>query len=307
MKYLTPATLRVLGTGLQMEDVPDSDLAGWIETAESLIDEEMGFDEQNSLGFAPGIRHEKQSWDPATRRVNPTSIPVPVQTVNQFNIVVSQNPGTGTYVLASVRPTLVIINNDYGYLESVDLAVALYSIAPILAQLGMMEPFVDLIYTASYQEQKYNHRLYYAINDNGTIIGDNDASLDIENIASFQSRIPFWDSTQPVTVTQNGNVVPINNYYVNYDDGSITFQPQFILGSRDVIKTSFTHLIPDPISKICVYAVYEVAGEHYLNRDGMTGYSSAKSGARLGTRRLPQLYTWRQSLTAFKQPRIGMA
>ena len=56
MRYITPAILRVAGTGMPLAGFSDLDLAGMIAQAEGDIDGFMEFREDNSLGFSPGSR-----------------------------------------------------------------------------------------------------------------------------------------------------------------------------------------------------------------------------------------------------------
>lgn len=283
MKYLTPAILLASPKGLPLAGVPTLELAGWIEEAEAAIDAYMGFDERNSLGFATGVRTEAQAWDPGTRRVYPASFPTPVLSVQSFLIVVSKQSGTGAEVEAAVDPTLVIVNNDEQYLESVSLAIALYSLSPIIAQLGMIAPLVRFSYTAGYQVSKTNRPLY--ADANGT----------------YHSLIPFWDTSQPYSVFRNGALLaPGTDYTLNPTDGSLVPTVQ---QSALPITASFIHQIPDVVTQACRKAlVDEVASAYFAHQLGLAGADMLRTAdnqiRRRGTFRDPDAGAAWQALLA---------
>lgn len=303
MRYLTPACVRNLGTGLPLDGLTDTDIAGLIEEAEALIDSEAGLDERAGVGFASGTHTEAQAWDFATRRVYPASFPVPVLSVQSFEVVVSKQQGSTQEVYATIDPTLVIIQNDEGYLEVLSLALALYSLAPVLTQLGLVQPFARFTYAAGYSIQQTSRRLFPSNELLGAV--DPVEGEDTGTLNLWHSRLPCWDDTQPVTVTQNGATLDPSLYTVSYDDGAVALNTSYAL--TDVVRASFVSTIPFEVVQIAKGAFVEVAGEYVANASGLAAFASARSGVRAVTRRTPDSYTWRDRLRAYLPVRVVLA
>lgn len=296
MKYLTPAIVRAQPQGLPIGKpwdhppaVSDLDILGWINEAEGMIDAYMGFDERNSLGFAYGTRGEAQVWDPNTRRVSPSSFPTPVQSIQAFTIQYGQNPSDGSAESATIPVNQVIINNDDNYFEVITLAVLLAGIAPVLAFTGVIEPVARLTYTAGYQVVKKGLRLFSARG------------------IPYQSLVPMWDTTQPITVYRNGTPLDESAYTLNAADGSLSI-PTAVYS--DVITADFTHQIPDVVTRATRRAMLEgPIADYFANTFGMTGISSMKTAdqsiARGGTG--VGAGTWQAMLDALRPVAIAMA
>lgn len=306
MRYLTPACLRALGTGLPLASVPDSDLAAWIDAAEDLVDAACGVDERTGLGLGAGTRSEAQIWDPTTRRFFYTAFPVPVQSISSFTIQYGQNTTDGTPQVATLDPNGIVINNDLDYFEIITIAVVLAGVAPVLAFTGVIAPIARCTYTAAYQVARTNVRLYPVPPAGAQPTTYDAAYRDILADAAYHSRLPFWDSTQPVSVSQNGVVQAPSVYTVNYQDGSVIFTTP--PAPMTVVTASFTGTIPPALRDVTRNAlVQEVAGDYFASQAGMMGFASVRSGVRAATRRDPASSTWRTGLTPFLRPHIGSA
>lgn len=261
-KYLTPAILRAGGLGVDVSTFSDIDLAALLDDAEGLIDAYMGFDEDASLGFATGAHTERQPWHEGTRRVYPRCAPVPVQSVTSFAIQFSQQQGTGAPQVATVDPTLIVINNDLGYLEGVSLAVLVYGIMPALNEIAMLRPFALYTYTAGYQIAKVNWRLYA------------NTTADPQ---TYHSLIPTWDTTvQTPSVSINGTVQATNTYTLDPADGVVVFGTPPASGSA--VTASFTHQIPDVVTRATKLCLLERLGDFLANQEGLAGYDVVQEG-----------------------------
>ena len=287
MRYITPAILRVAGSGLPLASLSDLDLAGVIAQAEGDIDGFMEFREDNSLGFSPGSRTERSHWNRLSRRFYPACLPVPVQSITSYVVVVGQNGpgGVPTLVKANVDPSLVLLNNDMGYMEVTSLAVVAFGLTPVVAQLTVIEPFILATYVAGYSIPKVGLRLGSA------------------DQVTYHSFLPNWDAViQVPAVTVNGNVLPATSYTVNADDGAIVLaasgQP------ADVVRATFTHTIPDTVTQACRLACIDVLSETFANRSA-AGFDMLKSPAievrRRGTYRDSAAPAWQRLLSTYKR------
>jgi len=291
MRYLTPSSLRAMGTGFSLDTVPDIDILGMIEEAEGLIDAEAGMDERNSLGFGAGQRSFTQWWNPATRRVNPTSAPVPITSVDSFVIQYGQNLTDGSYQVATIDPKSVVVADDYNYFEIITIAVILAGIAPVLAFTGVIQPLARVTYTAGYSIAKVGWRLYLQ------------APSDVEPKPVWHSRLPFWDTTKPVVVTRNGVTLTLNtDYTVNGEDGTVDITSGYSVS--DTIRASFTHTLPDPIIAVAKGAFREQAQYYFANQNQLAGLDQYTSGASTRRRMQHAGGTWRNDLHAFLGPHI---
>lgn len=292
MDYITPMQLRAYGTGLDLTRFGDADLAGAIDQAEGQIDAYMAFREESSLGFVTGPRTERAPWNRKTRRIYPQCLPVPVQTITSFSVVVGQNSvgGVPAPVLANVDPSLIVINNDLGYLEVVSLAVIAFGLTPVVVNLTLIQPYALFTYQAGYSVQKVATRLV--------------ASADG---ATFHSFRPNWDIVAQVPiVTAGGVVAPAGSYAVNPDDGVIVFgQPP-----AGAVKATFTHTIPDIVTDAARLCTLEVLGESYANRV-MAGFDMIKSPAlearRRGTFRDIVKPPWQTMLDTIKYSQVSLS
>lgn len=267
MKYFTPAQWRAAPGGLPLDQLTDADLAGIILQAEASIDAWMGFrgdQSDQALGFLPGQREEREPWNPVQRRVYPACFPLPVQSVTTFEIVVSQQTGTGEYIAATVDPTMVVVNNDLGYLEPISLSVIEYGLTPVIAQLTVLQVFAHVIYQAGYQLAKTAWPLTHAAD------------------GAYHSFLPGW-LTNPAPQVFVGGALQTSGYTVSNADGSVTFTGS-VTGP---VTASFTHVLPDVVTQATRLAAMAHAGEWFANTAGLAGFQSLSLAGQLSATRHP--------------------
>lgn len=290
MRYLTPSLLRVMGTGIPLQQISDADLAGCINLAESEIDAYMHFREDQGVGFSLGVREERHKWNPVQRRVYPDSFPVPVRSLSLFEIVVSQQAATGAYISATVQPNNVVIQNDTGYEEPISLTVIAYGLTPVLAQLSVLGPFAHIIYTAGYTLTRSNYLL--------TSTG--------QPGQTYHSFMPQWDSaTTPPLVFVNGSI-QATGYTLDAASGSVTFSPSLAMGS--VVTATFTSTIPDMVMQATRLAAHDRIAEYLFSATGMPGMSDLYVGGKRLVRQSDALRKeWKALLNPYRKPAIGLA
>lgn len=287
-KYLTPQQVRAGGTGLTWTGVANAVLADLIDQAEQEIDAHMGFAEDDSLGFLPGTRTERQPWSIRSNRVYPRCQPVPISQLVAFSIVVSQTAADGAPVQAVVPVNLVVLNNDLGYLEVIDEVVTEYGLLPVLVGMGVGEPFASFTYVAGYSIQKTTWPLY-------------DSSAPRLGSAVYHSFRPNWDTvTQVPIIAVDGVVADPATYTLNGLSGTVTFAEP--VSSFADVSATFLHTIPDVVTKATRKAFLEAAYDYAINTQGLAGLDQLKSGLQEMRRRKKDIedMTWREMLDGLK-------
>lgn len=283
-KYLTPQQVRAGATGINWTLSSNALLADMIAQAEGDIDAYMGFAEDDSLGFLPGERTEKQPWSTKSFRVYPRCMPVPIRALSAFSIVVSQSAGDGSPVQAPVPLNQVIVNNDLGYCEVISTTVTVYGFVPVLLDLAVSEPFVSMTYTAGYSIPKLGFPIY----DKGDDL-------------TFHSFIPNWDTVaQTPIVYVNGAVQDPSTYTVNALSGVVTFKAD--QDPFNDVSVDFTHVIPDIVCKATRKCFLDQVEAWAANQKGMAGLDLIKSGLQEMRRKkaLKETMTWQENLDGLK-------
>ena len=273
-RYLTPTVLRAMGTGIPLGTIPDADIAGIIANAESRMDAYVSSREDISFGLAGGTQTERARWDRLTRRVYPSCFPVPVQTVNSYSVVVGQNSvmGVPTPVVANVDPSLVIINNDLGYLECVSLAVVAFGLTPVVAQITVIEPFVTVNYTSGYSIAKTLFPLYQTLVAAPTVNSNPIGSLTANTWHSF---LPYWDTTVTPQVYLNGALLTSGQYTVNTVDGCVTIPSAT---ETSLVQATFNHTIPDVVTQAARWASLDVFDQYFQAYRNASGFEQVHTG-----------------------------
>ena len=140
--YLTPSEWQAMATGIDFTDFEDADLEALIARASVLAETEANLPRTGSF-LETEYENEQHSWRPASRSVYLYNWPV--VSVEEMRLRVT--PTT----TVDIPTTEVYINNTRHYIEVSYLAVLTgFGIAPELANLGLMEPTIEVDYTAGY-------------------------------------------------------------------------------------------------------------------------------------------------------------
>ena len=262
-KYLTVGQYKRYGDGVSLADASDMNLAYIIARAESQIDSHMGFDSKRG-GFEPHQVMLQQAYTPKTRKTFTPNYAVPVRQVTRYRIQVSNISTAGAGFFANINPGECVINNDGNYIEIVPLQAIMYSLTPVLVELGLDPPIVELdcevgFYIPVYGEQLINsgnNQLFYALNGHW-------ATTYTQALASQPNQLP----PIPPNVYVNGSLASTSTYTYDPIEGSINFNSAIL---PTVIPTiDYTQTIPDYVTEACVMQVSHLAGQRNLNKLGL--------------------------------------
>lgn len=272
MKYLTLQQYKDADTGISLNDVTNVSLASYISRAETAVDAFMKFHLQVS-GFEPHSVWLQKKWDITTRQTPFPSHPVPVQSITRYRIQVSNISTSGAGFFASINSGDCVINQYGGYVEIVPLQAITYSLSPIILQLGLKNPLVQMDSFVSFYIAIFGETL---IN-----VGDNQ---------NYKAARGFWASNYqaalhiqpnqlpaiPPVVYVNGSAVSSSLYAVNYAEGLITFIAT--QSGSATISADYTATIPDPAREAVIRQVTHLLEQRALTKMGMVGLDLARSG-----------------------------
>lgn len=271
-KYLTVQAYKDADEGVSLSDVSDLSLARTIARAESAVDAYCKLDLKTG-GFEPHNVWLQQKWDIETRQTRFPSSPVPVQQINRYRIQVSNLSLSGAGFFASINPGDCVINQYSGYVEIVPLQAITYSLSPIILQLGLRNPLVQMDCFVCFYIPVFGEVL-----------------IDTGDHQNYKAVRGFWASVYnqalhiqpnqlpaiPPVVYSNGVAVASSNYSVNYQEGMVSFN--VAQSSNPVISADYCAQIPDPVREATMRQVTFLLAERALSKMGFRGLEVAKSG-----------------------------
>lgn len=272
MKYLTTQMYKDEDTGLNLTGVTDLSLARYIARAETAIDAFMKFDMKVG-GFEPHNVWLEQKWHDKLRQIRFPNYPVPVQSVTRYRIQVSNLSTDGSGFYATINPGDAVIAPYGGYVEIVPLQAITYSLSPVILQLGLSNPLVQMDCFTSFYLPIFGEQL-----------------IDTGDHQNYQAIRGFWASSYqaakhiqpnqlpaiPPVIYSNGVTVNSSNYSVNYMEGRVTFNA--VQSSAPTITADYCATIPDSVREACVRQVTHLLEQRELTKLGMGGLDQAKSG-----------------------------
>lgn len=270
-KYLTPQMYKDADDGIDLSDLSDLSLARIIARAESAVDTYVKFDLKQG-GFEPHNVWLQQKWDLDTRQTRFPSSPVPVQQVNRYRIQVSNLSSSGAGFFATINSGDCVINQYGDYVEIVPLQAITYSLSPVILQLGLRNPLVQMDCFVCFYIPIFGEVL---INT-----GDN---LNYKAVRGFWASVytqalhiqPNQLPAIPPVVYVNG-ISQSSGYSVNYQEGMVTFSSA--QSSSAVVSADYTAQIPDPVRDATLRQTTFLLAQRALNKMGMLGLELAESG-----------------------------
>jgi len=271
-KYTTITQYREADTGISLTDVSDLSLARHIARAESAVDAYMKFN-MRFTGFEPHNIWLQQKWKIETRQTLFPNHPVPVQLINRYRIQVSNISTSGAGFFASINSGDCVINQTDAYVEIVPLQAITYSLSPVILQLGLRNPIVQMDCFVSFYIPIFGEVL---INT-----GDNLNYKAVRGFwaSSYQAALHIQPNQLPAippVVYSNGSTVNASNYTVNYTEGLITFNS--VQSSSAVISADYTATIPDTAREATIRQVTHLLEQRALTKLGLGGLDIAQSG-----------------------------
>jgi len=262
-KYLTLNQYKQYGDGISLADVTDMTLSMMISRAESAIDSHMGFNPRHG-GFEPHFDMVQQPFNETTRKTWFPDAIVPVRNVTRYRIQISNVSSGGAGFFATISPDDCVVNVDGGYVEIVPLQALTYALAPVLLQLGLKPPLVDMDVEVGFYIPIFGDTL---VN-----VGDN---------LSYVAAGGFWAKTYtlalhaqplalppvPPVVYVNGSVVSNSTYTINYTEGKVTFNTQQTPSA--IVTCDYTQTIPDQVTEAAALQVSYLLSQRALNKLGL--------------------------------------
>jgi hypothetical protein len=270
-KYLTVKQYRMLDDGISLSGLSDIALANKINDAEALIDDYMGFDMKRG-GFEPHEITSQSRFEQGTLKTFDPQPPVPLRVVTRYRIQVSNVASSGAGFFANISPDDCVINNDGRYVEIVPLQAVTYSLSPVLIQLGLNPPIVQMDCKIGYYIPVWGDEL-----------------IDGGDLKTFYAVEGFWASDyavalhlQPATLPAVPPVVYVNGaeqtsgYTINYKEGYVLFDTE--RAPTDVVTADYTKTIPPAVRAATIIQTSHMLGQRALNQLGLSGLEAARSG-----------------------------
>lgn len=269
-KYLSISQYLASDTGMDTSNIADMSLARYISRAESDIDSFMGFDPKNG-GFEPHVVWTQSQFDERTLRTHSPNAPVPVRQVVRYRIQVSNLTGTGAGFFANIQDSDVAINVTEEYVEIVPLQSITYSLAPVLIQLGLRPPIVQMDTEIGFFIAQFGDTLYNVSGLLYTSLRGFWANTYTQSLASQPATLP----PVPPVIYVNGSVANPSTYTINYAEGQVQFNS---LASNATVTADYTYTIPDPVRDACIAQVNHLLALRAINQKGLTYLSRISVG-----------------------------
>lgn len=270
-KYLTTTQYKDADDGISLSDISDLALARTIARAEAAVDAFMKFN-LRFTGFEPHNVWLQQKWKIETRQTPFPSHPVPVQSINRYRIQVSNISTSGAGFFAQINSGDCVINQTDAYVEIVPLQAITYSLSPVILQLGLRNPIVQMDSFCSFYIPIFGETLI----DTGDHL--NYKALRGFWASSYQAALHIQPNQLPAippVVYVNGVATSSSNYAVNFTEGMVTFTAS--QGSA-VITADYAATIPDAAREATLRQTTFLLGQRALNKMGMLGLDIAQSG-----------------------------
>lgn len=272
-KYLTPMQYWLADDGLATAQPPTMALqtiARYIQRAEAQIDSFLGFDLRLG-GFEPHTAWIQAAWDYRTLKTRIPDDLVPVRQALRYRIQVSNISAAGAGFFATINTGDVAYNTFGGYVEIVPLQSITYAMTPVLIEMGMRPPVVQLDYEVGYYLAATGDPLY-----------------DLGDHQTYRAVRGFWAtsydqaaSIQPLTLPPVPAVVYVNGvaqttgYTVDAAEGSVTFTTAQAAAAS--VTADYTYQIPDVVQAATIAQTSFLFGQRDLNLAGMNGVMMSKN------------------------------
>lgn len=271
-KYLTVLQYQAADEGVSLANVTNGSLARYIARAESDIDAYVGFDLQTG-GFEPHQVWLQSKFDERTLKTRTPNYPIPIRQVTRYRIQVSNISTAGAGFFANINPGDCVINTYEGYVEIIPLQSITYSLSPVLVQLGLRPPIVQMDTEVGYFLGAFSDVLYPIDDQYITFVALRGfwAQTYTQALANQPNQLP----SIPPNVYINGGLQPTSAYTINWTEGQVTFNTAQL---NQTITADYTYTIPDNIRDATITRTTFLLGERTLNQQGMQGLDFARTG-----------------------------
>lgn len=262
-KYLTVNQYKNIADGIPLTGITDMKLAFTIGRAEADVDTHMGFDPKHG-GFEPHFLMVQRQFNEHTLKTGFPEYPIPIRQITRYRIQVSNLSTTGAGFFANINSSDCVINNDGMYVEIVPLQAVTYSLSPILLQLGLRPPIVEM-----------DCEVGYYIGTTGEML------IDSGDHTTYYGLHGFWANTYtqalatqpnilpaiPPVIYANGTLLSSSLYTVNYTEGKIVFGSA--RSASDVITADYCKTIPENVVEATILQTSHLLAQENLNTLGL--------------------------------------
>lgn len=289
-KYLTALQYARADDGLlSVANLPLATVRRFVQRAEAMVDAYVGLDARLG-GFEPHTVWYQTYWNKADRKTIVPTWPVPLRQALRYRIQVSMlgngQPNNGGF-FANIQPGDIAYNTFNNYVEIVPLQAILYSMLPVMIELGLDPPLVSLDVEVGYYldqlgeqlDDSGDHLTYYASRGFWATTYDNQTTIQ-PNAAPVVQKAALWDATlnkAQAAWTQNPGALPYvvyvngtaqtSGFTVNTTEGSVKFAaPQ---SASAVVSADYTYQIPDAIAQATLAQTTYLLAQRELARQGL--------------------------------------
>lgn len=260
--YLSTQRYHSMGSGVDLSEVDDQDLAAAILGASALVNSfcnvPVSYDFRG--GTVTDEPHVYRMWNhmrPGSPRVFPDHSPL--QTLSSFRIQV-----TNTQYL-DVDPTKVFYDSSRNLLEPVIAAASIgvwsYSSIPVA---GFREPIIKISYTY------------------GDVFSVTDERLFPDGGAVWRAQNQWWTDEDDVTVTVAGIELDPGDFEVDLDEGTVTIDDDALtdldidVDEADRVYASYIHKLPTSIMLATSLITTSLLGQRSIVSKGLQGLSGIR-------------------------------
>lgn len=301
-KYLTPAQYLRADDGLvSAPNLPVATINRYITRAEASVDAYVGFDQRYG-GFEPHTTWFQAKWDNATLKTRVPNWPVPVRVAKRYRIQISMlgnGAATNQGFFANIQVGDVAYNNRDNYIEIVPLQAVLYSMLPVIVELGMNPPVVQIDVEQGYYfdslgevlDDSGDHTTYYAQRGQWALTYDLQATIQpfLQYVVAKAGSSPDTNGNAftpnpgslPYIIYKNG-AAQTTGFSVDAVNGAVTFTTPNL--SSDIITLDYTYQIPDPVHEAVIAQTTYLLAQRELTRQGMEGLDVVQNAQQVLTR-----------------------
>ncbi len=260
--YLSPQRYHAMGSGVDLSEVEDQDLAAMILGASALVNSfcnvPITYDFRG--GTVTDEPHVYKMWNhmhPGSPRVFPDHSPL--KELSSFRIQV-----TNTQYL-DVATDRVFYDSSRNLLEPVIAAASIgvwsYSAIPVA---GFREPIIKVSYTYGDEFPVIGERLFP---DGGAV---------------WRAQNQWWTDEDDVEITVAGITLDPGDYTVDLDEGTVSIDDDALTdldisdAEADEVRASYTHKLPTSIMLATSIITTSLLGQRNIVAKGLQGLSGIR-------------------------------
>lgn len=261
--YVSVSKFKLMGTGADLTDITDSTLAAMLSAATSRVNRYCAVPKTpvphdfRGGTVGEGSNWEKHQWDVGSMyrqgsdRVYPFHYPVKAIQTFQLRVTVTQT--------VDFNPVDIYINNDERYLEVISLAVRLSVFsAGYVPTIGLRVPVAELGYTYGYSFPVSGEAM----------------TLDATTSGLYHADNQWWDTTEAITVYQDGVATASGLYTADADEGTVLFTTP--PATTTAVTLDYTYRLPTEIAQATALIAADNVTRYTLQNAGSIGVAGIR-------------------------------